>query len=38
MKLTYDRKKGFKAIHSLQDGIKELKEYYLSGNNVFKNY
>ncbi len=31
-------KKGFKAIHSLQDGIKELKEYYLSGNNVFKNY
>ncbi len=31
-------KKGFKAIHSLQNGIKELKEYYLSGNNVFKNY
>ncbi len=31
-------KKGFKATHSLQDGIKELQEYYLNGNQIFKNY
>ena len=30
-------KKGFKATHSLHDGIKELKEYYLSGNKIYKN-
>jgi len=29
--------KGFKATHSLQNGIKELKEYYLGGNTIFKN-
>jgi len=29
--------RGFKATHSLQDGIKELKEYYLGGNTIFKN-
>ena len=31
-------KKGFKATHSLHDGIKELKKYYLNGNQIFKNY
>ncbi len=31
-------KKGFKAIHSLQNGIQELKDYYLSGNQIYKNY
>ena len=31
-------KKGFKAIHTLESGIQELKEYYLSGNNIYKNY
>ena len=31
-------KKGFKATHSLLDGIEELKEYYLKGNQIFKNY
>ena len=31
-------KKGFKATHSLHDGIEELKEYYLKGNQIFKNY
>ena len=29
--------KGFKATHGLLDGINELKEYYLSGKNIFKN-
>ena len=29
--------RGFKATHSLQDGIRELKEYYLSGKKIFKN-
>ena len=32
------KKKGFKAIHTLESGIQELKEYYLSGNNIYKNY
>ena len=31
-------KKGFKAIHTLESGIQELKDYYLSGNNIYKNY
>ena len=31
-------KKGFKATHSLEEGIKELKNYYLKGRNIYRNY
>ena len=31
-------KKGFKATHSLEEGIKELKDYYLKGRNIYRNY
>ena len=31
-------KKGFKAVHSLPDGIQELKDFYMNGNQIYKNY
>ncbi|MDA9042878.1 NAD(P)-dependent oxidoreductase [Candidatus Pelagibacter sp.] len=31
-------KMGFKAVHTLEEGIQELKNYYLSNKNISKNY